>query len=105
MKDSIETVRDGGRICHTGLLANEWGKAMPEMPRDITYEFGDSQRLNADRWTTVWKKIVARVEAGHYRPNIFNVFAFEDVIEAHRMMEESRAAGKLVVVTSQARSR
>ncbi|MCH7735718.1 MAG: zinc-binding dehydrogenase [Chloroflexi bacterium] len=97
--DSIEAIRDGGRICHVGLLANEWGKAMPEMPRGITYEFGDSDTLNAEGWTPIWEKIVAGVETGHYRPNIFKVFAFEDVVEAHRMMEESRAAGKLVVVT------
>ncbi len=97
--DSIEAIRDGGRICHVGILANEWGKTMPEMPRGITYEFGDSDTVNADEWTPIWEKIVAGVEAGYYRPNIFKVFAFEDVVEAHRMMEESRAAGKLVVIT------
>ncbi len=73
---------------------------MPEMPRGITYEFGYSDSLSADRWTPIWQKIVAGVEAGYYRPHIFEVFAFEDVVKAHRMMEESRATGKLVVVTS-----
>ncbi len=100
VKDSVEAIRAGGRICHIGLLANEWGKTMPEMPRGITYEFGYSDTLTADRWTPIWQKIVAGVEAGYYRPNIFEVFAFEDVVKAHRMMEESRATGKLVVVTS-----
>ncbi len=99
VKDSIEATRDGGRICHTGILANEWGKSMGEMPRGIHYEFGSSDTVNAGEWTTIWEKIVAGVEAGYYQPNVFKVFEFEDVIEAHRVMEESRAAGKLVVVT------
>ena len=102
VKDSVEAIRDGGRICHTGILANEWGKTMPEMPRGITYEFGDSGTVNSERWTPIWRKIVEGVEAGYYQPNIFKVFAFEDVVEAHRMMEESRAAGKLVVMTRDA---
>lgn len=98
VSDSIKAIRDGGRICHVGLLANEWGKPMPEMPRRISYEFGDSGTVTADRWTPIWEKIVRGVEAGYYRPNIFKVFAFDEVVEAHRMMEESRAAGKLVVL-------
>ena len=100
VKDSADAIRDGGRICHTGLLANEWDKPMPEMPRGIIYGFGSSDLVHAERWTPIWQAIVAGVEAGYYQPNIFTVFAFKDVVEAHRMMEESRAAGKLVVVTT-----
>ena len=100
VRDSVEAIRDGGRLCHTGLLAGEWDKTMPKMPRGITYDFGKSETVTADRWTAIWQKIIDGVEAGYYRPNIFEVFAFPDVVAAHRMMEENRAAGKLVVLTS-----
>ena len=100
--DSVEAIRDGGRISHTGLLANEWGKTMPTMPRGIIYGFGDSNLVNAERWTPIWQEIVTGVEAGYYRPNIFGVFSFDGVVEAHRMMEESRAVGKLVVLATPA---
>lgn len=39
VKDSVEAIRDGGRICHTGLLAS----------------FGNSEIVNADRWTPIWQ--------------------------------------------------
>ena len=42
--------------------------------------------------------MVDRVEAGRYRLNLDRVFPFDAIIEAHRIMEESRAQGKLVVV-------
>ena len=64
VKDSVEATRDGGRICHTGILANEWGKSMGEMPRGIHYEFGRSETVNASEWTPIWEKIVAASKQG-----------------------------------------
>ena len=43
--------------------------------------------------------VVDRAAEGHYAPHIFRAFAFEEVREAHQMMEDSAAAGKLVVLT------
>lgn len=37
---------------------------------------------------------------GRYRLNLDRVFQFDEIVEAHRMMEESRAKGKLVVVVN-----
>ena len=42
---------------------------------------------------------LGRPVEGHYAPHIFRAFAFEEVREAHQMMEDSAAAGKLVVLT------
>jgi NADPH2:quinone reductase len=41
---------------------------------------------------------VANVEAGAYQAKPSRVFAFEEIAEAHRVMEASQAAGKLVVM-------
>jgi NADPH:quinone reductase-like Zn-dependent oxidoreductase len=43
------------------------------------------------------QQIVAKVETGHYSAIPSWVFSFEEVAEAHRVMERSEANGKLVV--------
>ena len=42
-------------------------------------------------------EIVAKAEAGGYQAKPARVFAFEEIAEAHRVMESGQAAGKLVV--------
>jgi NADPH:quinone reductase-like Zn-dependent oxidoreductase len=44
------------------------------------------------------QRVVHEVEAGVYRPNIDRVFGLNDIVAAHRYMENDEAAGKLVVV-------
>ena len=43
-------------------------------------------------------RIVADVEAGRYHAKPTRVFRFEDIREAHRVMESNEAKGKMVVV-------
>jgi NADPH:quinone reductase-like Zn-dependent oxidoreductase len=47
---------------------------------------------------TALQRIVQEVEAGVYRPNVDRVFALDDIVAAHRYMENDEATGKLVVV-------
>jgi NADPH2:quinone reductase len=42
--------------------------------------------------------IAADVKAGRYRAKPSRVFRFEDIREAHRVMESNEAKGKMVVV-------
>jgi Zinc-binding dehydrogenase len=42
--------------------------------------------------------IAADVEAGRYRAKPSRVFRFEDIVEAHRVMESNEANGKIVVI-------
>jgi NADPH:quinone reductase len=42
--------------------------------------------------------IAADVEAGGYKAKPTRVFRFEDIREAHRVMESNEAKGKMVVV-------
>ena len=42
--------------------------------------------------------IAADVEAGRYQAKPSRVFRFEDIREAHRVMESNEAKGKMVVV-------
>jgi NADPH:quinone reductase len=41
--------------------------------------------------------IVEGVANGRYHVNLDRVFRFEEIVEAHRYMEENKAKGKLVV--------
>ena len=44
------------------------------------------------------QSIAADVEEGRYRAKPSRVFRFEDIQEAHRVMESNEAKGKIVVV-------
>ncbi len=39
------------------------------------------------------------VEAGRMTPRIGRVFQLQDIVEAHRCMEDNAAGGKIVVLT------
>jgi NADPH2:quinone reductase len=42
--------------------------------------------------------IAAQVAAGRYKAKPARVFRFEDIREAHRVMESNQAGGKMVVL-------
>lgn len=96
--DSMQTLREGGVMCHTGLLADEWDKALPSMPDGVRYVFANSESVETTRFTPITQTIVDRVAAGRYRANLFRTFRFEELPDAHRLMEANGATGKLVVL-------
>jgi NADPH:quinone reductase-like Zn-dependent oxidoreductase len=44
-------------------------------------------------------ELVEQVAAGTLRVQIGRVFKLNDIVEAHRCMEENKAGGKIVVLT------
>ncbi len=48
----------------------------------------------------VLQGVIGEVEAGVNRPNIDRVFGLDDVVAAHRYMENNQATGKVVVLPS-----
>lgn len=97
--DTSRAIREGGHLCHTGLLGDSWDQPLPDMPPGVTYSFGNTEKVETIRWTPITQRIVERAEQGAYDPNIFRVFGFEQLREAHECMQNNRAAGKLVVMT------
>jgi NADPH:quinone reductase-like Zn-dependent oxidoreductase len=57
-----------------------------------------SDEVKGGAGTAVLQRIVHEVEAGVYRPNVDRVFGLDDIVAAHRHMENNAATGKLVVV-------
>jgi len=43
--------------------------------------------------------LVEQVAAGTLRVQVGRVFKLDDIVEAHRCMEENKAGGKIVVLT------
>ncbi|MFX0573294.1 zinc-binding dehydrogenase [Nocardia nepalensis] len=99
--DSLRLVRRGGRVCMAGSLS---GWLIPDfepiamIPSGTTLTAFHSDDCKGSAGATVLQRVVDEVEAGVYRPNLDRVFGLDDIVAAHRYMENNRATGKLVVV-------
>jgi NADPH:quinone reductase-like Zn-dependent oxidoreductase len=69
--------------------------AIPTAVRLTTYAGGSEDFMN-----TPLQSVVREVEAGRITPRIGRVFQLDDIVEAHRCMEDNAAGGKIVVLTS-----
>ena len=52
-----------------------------------------------DFMRTPLQDLVQQIETGTLRPRIGQLFSLDQIVEAHACMEESRAGGKIVVLT------
>lgn len=103
--DSLKMARRGGRVCMAGFLGGGGGIAafdpLAHMPSDVhlsffaSFVFGTPGFALAD---VPLQELVERAEAGSYKARPARVFAFEDIRNAHRLMEANEANGKLVVM-------
>jgi NADPH:quinone reductase-like Zn-dependent oxidoreductase len=99
--DSLRLVRRRGTVCVTGSLS---GWTIPDfepvamIPPGTKLTAFHSNDLKGSAGMTVLQRVVREVEAGVYRPNVDRVFGLDDIVAAHRYMENNQAAGKLVVV-------
>jgi NADPH:quinone reductase-like Zn-dependent oxidoreductase len=99
--DSLRLVRRGGTVCVTGSLS---GWVIPDfepvamIPSGTKLTAFHSDDFKGSAGTTVLQRVVHEVEAGVYRPNVDRVFGLDDIVAAHRYMENNQDTGKLVVV-------
>ena len=101
MTEALDALRPGGRACITGFLEGDWDTDPVNREAERVgvelRRFG-SGVIARGGWTGVFQQIVEAVEAGRYDPNIDRVFPMSEIVDAHRYMEENRAAGKIVVL-------
>jgi NADPH:quinone reductase-like Zn-dependent oxidoreductase len=99
--DSLHLVRRGGTVCTAGSLSGwlipdfEPIAMIPSGTRLTSFHSGD---VAGSAGATVLQRVVDEVEAGVYRPNVDRVFGLDDIVAAHRYMEDNQAAGKVVMV-------
>lgn len=60
-----------------------------------------SETTSAERSTAALQEIADGVAAGRYRVNLQRRFQFDEIVDAHRLMEANRGSGKLVVVVDE----
>jgi len=99
--DSLRRVRPGGTVCVAGSLSGWLIRdfepiAMIPPGTRLTAFHSDSVKGAAGRATL--QRVVGNVEAGVYRPNIDRVVGLDDIVAAHRHMEDNQAAGKVVLL-------
>ncbi len=101
---SLTMVRRHGRLCQAGFLGGldplpAFLPAM-QMPSGVHFSFFGSFMFGAPEFPTSeipMQSIVERVEEGTYKAKPSRVFRFEEIREAHRLMEASASNGKMVV--------
>ena len=104
LRDSLSAVRVNGRVCQAGFLGGlgPVDQFLPiiDMPSGVQLSFFGSFELGTDAFPLSdipLQQIVGKVEAGDYTASPSRVFAFENIADAHRVMERGDAVGKLVV--------
>lgn len=99
--DSLRLVRRGGTVCVAGSLSG-WAirdfepVAMIASGTKLTAFHSDSMKGRAG--AGVLQQVIREVEAGVYRANVDRVFGLDDIVDAHRYMEDNQALGKVVVL-------
>jgi NADPH:quinone reductase-like Zn-dependent oxidoreductase len=100
LEDSLRCAAEGGIVCMTGIVGNKWAfdnfAPMEKIPTAVclTSYAGESQ----DFMQTPLEELARQIAAGTLQIQIGHVFRMEEIVEAHRMMEENKAGGKLVVL-------
>ena len=104
LRDSLRAVANRGRVCQAGFLGGlgPVDAFLPafEMPSGVQFSFFGSFEIGTGAFPislVPFQEIVEKAAAGVYRAKPARVFVFEDIPEAHKVMEASQAAGKLVV--------
>jgi NADPH:quinone reductase-like Zn-dependent oxidoreductase len=104
LRDSLRAVAVNGRVCQAGFLGGigpvEEFQPVFDMPSGVQFSFFGSFELGTESFPlseVPLQRIVTKVESGDYTAGPSRVFGFEEIAEAHRIMEAGQAAGKLVV--------
>jgi NADPH:quinone reductase-like Zn-dependent oxidoreductase len=101
LEDSLRCAKQHGIVCMTGMVGNNWSfknfspmDVIPTAVRLTTYDGGAE-----DFMLTPLDDLVERISSGQLPIHVGKVFSLDQIVDAHRCMEENRAGGKIVVLT------
>lgn len=99
--DSLQCVKRGGTVCMSGMVGNSWSlrdfspmEAIPTGVNLTSYAGGSEEFM-----LTPLNELAVLVKEGKLDVKVGKTFKIDEIVEAHRCMEENRAAGKIVVLT------
>jgi NADPH:quinone reductase-like Zn-dependent oxidoreductase len=104
--DSFAMVRPDGRVCLAGFLGGgapiEGFNPLMHMPSGVQFSFFASAFTFGSSDYPLeqipFQTVVDRAAEGVYKAKPARIFGFEEIQEAHRLMESGNANGKIVVV-------
>ena len=98
LEDSLRCVKAGGVVCMTSMMGNKWSidnfspmESIPPAVSLTTYDSDNFMLMPLD-------ELAKQVAAGTLHIQIGKIFHLDDIVEAHRCMEEDEAGGKIVVL-------
>jgi NADPH:quinone reductase-like Zn-dependent oxidoreductase len=101
LMDSLRCVKQRGIVCMTGMVGNKWSidnfspmDAIPTAVYVTTYDGGAE-----DFMLMPLQELVKQIAEGKLSVQIGKTFRLDEIVEAHRCMEENKAGGKIVVLT------
>ena len=108
LRDSLRIVRPGGRVCQLGFLGGLEPVAgfnpIADLPTSVQFSFyGSAFVLGTEQFPLAdipLQQMITKAEAGRYKAKPVRVFGFDQIVEAHRVMEQGATAGKMVVAVS-----
>jgi NADPH:quinone reductase-like Zn-dependent oxidoreductase len=101
LEDSLRCPNQGGIVCMTGIVGNKWSfdqfAPMDVIPTGVclTVYAGESE----DFMRTPLNELARQIEAGTLHIQVGKTFHLDEIVEAHHLMEENKAGGKIVVLT------
>ncbi len=101
LRDSLRATREPGTVCMAGVVGGEWAISsfapMDIIPTAVSLTTYSGEV--ADFIATPLQQLVDQVAAGTLAILPARVFHIDDIVEAHRTMENNAAGGKIVVLT------
>jgi NADPH:quinone reductase-like Zn-dependent oxidoreductase len=104
LRDSLRLVGRHGRVCQLGFLGGldpvDGFNPIADLPSGVQLSFFGSFVLGTPDFPIAEIPIadlIGKAERGEYQAKPVRVFAFDEIVEAHRVMEAGTAGGKMVV--------
>jgi NADPH:quinone reductase-like Zn-dependent oxidoreductase len=98
--DSLRCAKQRGIVCMAGMVGDKWSfdnfSPMDAIPTAIsltTYDGGPE-----DFMLTPFDELAQQITAAELHVQIGRTFHLDEIVEAHRYMEENKAGGKIVVL-------
>jgi NADPH:quinone reductase-like Zn-dependent oxidoreductase len=101
LQDDLKCIIQDGTPCVAGRVGNEWIVKDLNVLFDIPWDskltaYGG---ITPEFMSTPLNDLIQHIENGSLKVKIGKTFHIEQIVEAHRCMEDSTAEGKIVIWT------